>query len=124
MSHLRTAAALPVIGALVVATPALAQREVFEPQFAADYKQLEEETEQIISLQHELEGVTDVVRGCELLRDSLGHMQEAERLLVNLEDYAVRLSWRRQRDDARHRLELIRDDIKLKEGDIATYCSS
>ncbi|GEM_PF-3186078 len=111
-----------LLGSAILAAPAFAQSQVYEPQYNLAYDRLAEVSEEITAVDTELGQATDAESGCRLLNASLEKYQEAESLLNDLVEYSERLRWRPQRQSAEERLASVQETIGLRENDIATFC--
>ena len=112
--------------ALASGPPAAAQstsdRIAFEPLYFEALRELEKENEAITALNTQLQGETDLVRGCGLLSQSLTHLKAADALLVKIDDYTDKLRRRSERQAAAKQREGVVETIKLREGDIDRMC--
>jgi exonuclease VII small subunit len=107
------------------AAPANAQadRMLYQPLLETAVQTYANEREIINSLQEELLEVTDIERGCELLHESRTHLGLAKEALDDVLEYSDLLNRRNQEEAAEREMAIIDEQIGLKDGDIANYCT-
>lgn len=119
-----------LIGSLVLsaaAWPAAAQtqaeRDQYEPLQGFAIREYQKENEAIVDLQKKLEAETDLVKGCGLLRESVGRLETVDKLLADLTLYATKLRQTKERKAAEKEREIAQENLKLKQGDIERMCA-
>ena len=118
---------VPASLAFLAAAPAAiaqtqAERQMFEPMFDLALQKLNDEQEALDQVEMQLQGETDLVRGCGLLDRSLAHLRRSDELLSELEGYADRLRRRSQLEAVQAQQTTTRQTIALREGDIQRMC--
>lgn len=120
---------LPLIAfVLLIPGPPLAaqtdaERTQYQPRYDIARRDLQREVNAVAELQSQLEKETDLVRGCGLLNQSLTHLKAADKLLTDIETFTDRLRLGNDHEAAERQHASVREDIKLKEGDIARLCA-
>lgn len=112
-----------MLGAAPAATAQTsADRDMYEPMFDAALEQLNRKNEHIAASETELSQATELVQGCALLEQNVGHLREADELLTEMHGYADRLRRRDQRESVEARQAALRETLALREGDIERMC--
>jgi hypothetical protein len=117
-------AACLLSAAFTVPASAQADRMLYQPLLETAVKTYGEQREIINALQEELLGVTDIERGCELLHESRTHLGLAKDALDDVLEYSDLLNRRNQEEAAEREMAIIDEQIGLKDGDIANYCTN
>jgi hypothetical protein len=112
------------IAAFAVPANAQADRMLYQPLLEGALRTYAAERETINSLQEELLQVTDIERGCELLHESRTHLGLAKDALDDVLEYSDILNRRNQEEAAEREMAIIDEQISLKDGDIANYCTN
>lgn len=125
--HLNRAVFAGFSAMMLVAAPAAiaqtsADREMYEPMFDAALEQLNRKNEQIAESEAELGQATDLVQGCALLEQNVGHLSDADELLTEMHGYADRLRRRDQREAIEAQQAAVQEALEMRQGDIERMC--
>ncbi len=113
--------ALLATGSIATAQTA-EERRLFEPMFDATLEQLNRTTEDIEETEAELAQATDLVSGCGLLEEDIAHLEHADKLLGDLENYADRLNRRDQLEAVQAQQEVVGETLEMRQGDFDRMC--